>query len=291
MNFASFGRVFREDSLPLFLSCAIFPFLLLLSPLDNAAKGATKNASSRSDVHGLGCAQTVDARSDSSDNGVPAGTILPVILPAISSKKLKEGATIKAQLAQEVRLAGGARIRRGTLILGRVVSNTTAGPGYGATLTIKFDTLIEQRKSMPIRMNLRALASVREVQDAQLPMSGPGESDVYDWLSTHQIGGDVVYGKQGSVARGSQIVGESTYSGVFVDVAANANGQCRGEVAGNNRRQAVWVFSSDACGLYGFTDLEIRHAGRTEPVGEISLESQRGPVQIRSGSGALLRID
>ena len=291
MNLHAVRSVLRKNSLPFFLSLAICPGLLTLALLDRQAQSTTPNTSSTSGVRQEAAqrsAPPVEARSDSA---VPTGTILPVILPAISSKKLKEGATIKARTAQEVRLAGGVKIRRGAIVLGHVVSSTSAAPGHGASLTIKFDTLVADGKTTPIRTNLRALASVREVEDAQLPMSGPGESDVYDWLSTQQIGGEVVYGKEGSVARGSRIVGQSTYSGVFVDLAANASGHCRGEVAGNKQRQATWVFSSDACGLYGFTHLEIRHAGRTAPFGEIVLGSNSGPVLIRSGSGALLRID
>src|SRR5262249_45906295 len=149
----------------------------------------------------------------------------------------------------------GVKIRRGTTVLGSVISNASAGPGHGATLTLRFDTLVQRKKSTAIRTNLRALASTLEVEAALSPMSGPGESDVYDWLSTQQVGGDVVYGKQGPVARGSQIVGESTYDGVFAKVLANAPGRCRGVVAGNNQPQSLWVFSADACGLYGFTDL------------------------------------
>jgi hypothetical protein len=221
---------------------------------------------------------------------IPLGTILPVILPAISSKKARAGDKIRAKLAQDVPLPGGGKIRQGTTLVGEVVSSTGGGPHQAASLAIRFDSVVERGKATRIQTNLRALASTMEVEDAQTPTSGPGESDVYDWLSTRQVGGDVVYGKEGPVARGSKIIGKSTYQGVFVKALPSTDGGCRGEVAGNDRPQAVWVFSADACGVYGFGDLEIRHAGRTEPVGEIVLESKRGPVQMRGGSGALLRV-
>src|ERR1700756_13214 len=93
------------------------------------------------------------------------------------------------------------------------------------------------------------LASALEVEFAQTPPIGPGESDVYDWLSTTQVGGDVVYGKWGQVTNGAGVVvGRSVNNGVLVQVTAKIGTACRGAIEGNDRLQALWVFSSDACG-------------------------------------------
>jgi hypothetical protein len=281
-----FHTTFFQPVRHLLVFCAIVGLLFVLSAVEGATNRVARSGSDRNGDTDEGIAENTKAQSD---HGIPAGTILPVLLPSISSKRAKDGDPIKCKLAQDVRLADGTTIHAGTTVLGDVVAIT--GAGRGATLTIKFDALVRQGKSTFIRTNLRALASTLEIEEAQIPVSGPGESDVYDWLTTQQVGGDSVYGKQGPVERGSQVVGESSYRGVFGRALASADGGCRGAVAGNDQPQALWVFSADACGLYGFADLEIRHAGRTEPLGEIVLESKRGPVRIRSGSGALLRID
>jgi hypothetical protein len=52
----------------------------------------------------------------------------------------------------------------------------------------------------------------------------------------------------------------------------------------------LWVFSSDACGVYGFDHLHIAHAGRTAPAGVVSLVSDQGELKIPAGTGLLLRI-
>ena len=70
---------------------------------------------------------------------------------------------------------------------------------------------------------------------------------------------------------------------------ASRDGGCRGAIADNDREQAVWLFSSSACGAYGFDDLKIIHAGRRDPVGQIILQSDKN-VRLLGGAGLLLRV-
>ncbi len=286
MHWIAQRRIFRSRYLAVF--CVIFLLLAGFSPADCAANRVPGGTS---DEHRAADPRSAESSKTTCDDAIPAGTILPVVLPSISSKSVKKGDKIRGKLAQDVRLQGGKTIRGGTNVFGSVVDIGSGDSGRGATLTIKFDRLVQRGESTSIRTHLRAMATTVAIEQAQIPTSGPGESDVYDWLTTVQVGGDVVYGKEGPVERGTRVLGESTYDGVFVRTLASADGRCRGSVYGNDWPQALWVFSADACGLYGFPNLEIRHVGRTEPLGEIVLESKRGPVKIRGGSGVLLRID
>jgi hypothetical protein len=221
---------------------------------------------------------------------IPPGTILPLRLGSLSSDKSKKGETIKARIMQDVPLGNGSKLRAGSTVLGRIVEVTRAAPGKKATLALKFDTVLQGKTSIPVLTHLRAFASTLEVEFAQTPTIGPGKGDVYDWLSTTQVGGEIVYGKWGEVMNGDRVVGRSVYDGVLAQVSAREGTKCRGPIEGNDRPQAFWVFSSDACGAYGFSRVTISHAGRTDPQGEIVLVSERGPVKIRSGSGMLLRV-
>jgi len=89
---------------------------------------------------------------------------------------------------------------------------------------------------------------------------------------------------------GETVVGEPVYNGVLSRPRANPSGSCPGSIAGNDRPQALWVFSSDACGVYDIPHLKIEHAGKTNPIGEIVLTSNDGALNLPSGSGMLLRV-
>jgi hypothetical protein len=225
-------------------------------------------------------------------NTIPAGTIVPVALnSSLSSRKVKPGQVITARVMQDVPLSPGSTIHAGAKVLGRVIDVKPANGGTGAQVSFRFDTLVVSKRRIPIITNLRALASMMAVEAAQLPESGPDRGTSQNAWTTDQIGGEVVYRGGGPVADGLRSVGEPTYGGVLVHVSAKPGSPCRGEIEGNDRLQALWVFSSDACGVYDFAGLAIVHAGRTDPVGEITLASDKGEVNIRAGSGMLLRVN
>ncbi|HYA64437.1 MAG TPA: hypothetical protein VED66_14635 [Candidatus Sulfotelmatobacter sp.] len=226
---------------------------------------------------------------------IPPGTILPVILrTTISLEKVKQGQVIYGKIAQEVPLPGGSRIRKGSKVEGRVVAVLPAGNGTGAKISVRFDKVYLQGKTIPITTDLRAIAGFMEVLDAGTPNQAMGEGDVSNWMTTRQIGGDSVFGVGGPVTsahNANEVVGKSLMSGgVLVQVRPNELADCRGAVNGNNAPQALWVFSSDACGTYGLLNVRIAHAGRTDPVGTITLEVQARNAKIQNGAGLLLRV-
>jgi hypothetical protein len=124
------------------------------------------------------------------------------------------------------------------------------------------------------------------VQNAQLPEHGPilGESPA-NWTTT-QVGGDVVYRGGGHVVHDATVVGDPVKDGVLAVLLAVPRPGC--EAASGDRRLALWVFSSSACGAYGFFGhLDIAHAGDSSPMGEIVLESNKN-VRVGTGTAMLL---
>ncbi len=224
-------------------------------------------------------------------NAIPAGTILPLQLNTpLNSRKAKSGQVVTARLMQDVPLPSGTKIRAGSKAIGHVLGVAEAGNGSGATLSFQFDTLEVSNRRVPMTTNLRALASMMEVEDAQIPKTGPERGTPENWWTTVQIGGDVVYRGGGPVANGLRVVGTPTANGVSVRIASKSGTKCRGDLGGNELPQALWLFSADACGTYGFADLTIAHAGRSNPVGQITLASEKRNFDVRSGSGLLLRV-
>ena len=223
-------------------------------------------------------------------NAIPAGTVLPARLnSSLDSQKSKPGHVITARIMQDVPLPAGSKIPAGARVIGHITNVEPAASG-GASLSLQFDTVKFAGRSLPVTLDLRALASMMEVEDAQIPATGTDRGTTWAWMTTNQIGGEVVYGQGGPVTNGSRTVGEAAPGGVLVRLTTKPGTQCRGAIEDNDRPQALWIFSSDACGLYGFSDLEIKHAGRSKPAGQIILASQQGRVHISSGSGILLRV-
>ena len=173
---------------------------------------------------------------------------------------------------------------------GAIVSVERAGNGTNGKISLRFDALEIHNRSIPIVANLRALAGFMEVQSAQTPEFSPGFGTPYIWATTRQIGGDEVYGVGGPVTNHEQTVGGEIFWRRAGSRRAQPESRCSGALDSEDRLQALWVFSSDACGVYGIEGVRIVHAGRTEPVGEITLVSDHQNLLVRGASAMLLRI-
>ncbi len=232
---------------------------------------------------------TLWSASVASAQEIPDGTVLPVMLGStLDARHDQPGRTITGRIMQVVPLPDGATIPEGSRIIGHVVAAGRATAGSPSHLAIRFDRVVAKGRQIPIAAHLRALASMNEVFEAKMPTNAWDDygTSPSDW-NTVQVGGAGVYRGDGQVVSADQVVGHATdYGAVTAKLMAASQGGCRG----SDREQAMWIFSPWACGTYGFSDLKITHAGKTEPIGQIEFESSRD-VHIASGSGWLLKAE
>ena len=223
-------------------------------------------------------------------SAIPSGTILPVALnSSLHSNRNKPGQTVTARIMQDVPLSDGSRIPAGAKLIGHV---TEAPQASGGTFGLRFDKVVFAGHQIPVNTSLRAVAGLMGVWEAQLPTNATDRATPEQNWTTVQVGDDeVVYRGGGGVTHGEDIVGQPTPDGVLVRVGASPGSNCRGEIDGNREMQALWVFSSDACGVYDLPHVQIIHRGRSNPAGEIVLASSKGAVNITAGSGMLLRVN
>ena len=216
-----------------------------------------------------------------------AGAILPVSLDhGLDTKKVHAGQAIRGEIMQDI---PGSHVRRRAHIVGQVVSVTASGIGP-AELALRFDAIEQHGRRIPLGpTSLRALASFFVVEEAKMPEATMDRGTTPETATTEQIGGEQVYRGGGPVASGLETVGVPGPWGAIARPRPNRQLGCRGEVGGN-QPQALWLFSTDACGLYGFPGLRIAHAGRDDPVGTIVLRSDSGRINLPSGTGILLRV-
>ena len=228
----------------------------------------------------LSCATLMGAQS------LPAGTALPVeVGSSLNAKSAKPGQKIEGKLMQEVRLPSDVILKKGSSVTGHVIS--AKKPGGGASIVVQFDRLQSDKQTIPLNVSLRALASSTDVFNAGLP-TGPSSTGEFsgNWI-TRQVGGELVFRGRGYVASNEGRVG--TWSGNGVWGKLQPADDCPAS-DGNGAEQALWVFSTSACGTYGLEDVKLAHAGRSAPVGQITLDSSKD-IEIRGGSGWLLLVN
>ena len=224
---------------------------------------------------------------------IPSGTLLPAMLDnTVNSEKSKPGEVISAKLRQDVPLPGRGKIKRESKILGHVVAVSAASDGSPFQVTVQFDQIEINKHPVTINAGLRAFASMELVAQSRQPAnanSGYGTS-VWD-LNLSQIGGQIAYTGQKIVKWNGQVVGRIPQPGAVLAVPmANPEFGCAGPGA-NQSEQAFWVFSTNACGIYGDDDKValVSGIGGASP-GQIVFKSAN-KITLRDGSGWLLQVN
>ena len=220
-------------------------------------------------------------------NSLPAGTAIPVMLNAeINARKNKVGQKIAGRVMQDISVASGSPIKSGAQVRGHIVSVTSPATG-GYRVVLTFDEVDDRGRTIRLSASLRALSSSESVYQAGIPIDATSDSEPTDQWVTRQVGGDVVNRGRGAVASTTGVVGRWA-NGVWAKLTAPLQGDCPID-EGENLEQSLWIFSTSACGVYGLPGVQLAQAGRTDPVGQIALESSR-QLSIRGGSGWLLIV-
>jgi hypothetical protein len=191
-----------------------------------------------------------------------------VQLDSTLSPRTLAGESLKATIMQDVPLSNVTRIPAGAKVMGEVTAVDSSAVTSDLRISLKFDRLKVDKTVLPILTDLRALASGLEIDGAQLPLVGSDRGTPANAYTTVQVGGnDVVYRGGGHVVNATDVVGEPVRDGVLARPRANLVRGCRGTIQGNAAVQAMWVFDSDACGVYGFDSLRIVSSGPVDSVG------------------------
>jgi hypothetical protein len=218
---------------------------------------------------------------------IPAGTVIPIMLnTGLNAGKESAGKQIEGKVMQDVPTPLGFTINRGSRITGHVVS-AGMSDASGSSIVLKFESIQDRGRTIPLTAAVLAVASMQSVAQAQAPInSNPDMQPASQWV-TRQVGGDVVNRGQTKVGTPSGSTGTWLEgSSVLIKLTPNADAGCPGG-HGYDRPQAVWIFSSAACGAYDLGNARIASSGATPPLGNVSITSDRN-VQIRGGSGWLL---
>ena len=225
-------------------------------------------------------------------SSLPVGTILPVRLDkTLSLEEARAGQVIEAIVMQDVPLPNREKIRMRSRVRGTILSVGKAGEGNGIQLSMQFNEIEYDKQTIPILTSLRAMASFQAVRAAQMSFTGADAGTPAGWATTVQIGGDTRFGDGGEVRNlQKQKVGKGVIGGVLVYVRANPGAGCEGPEKGEDRLQALWVFSSDACGTYDFRGVQIVHQGRTKPKGAITLQFEKPDMKLEGATAMLLRV-
>jgi hypothetical protein len=223
---------------------------------------------------------------------LPVGLILAARLKdTFKVKDLQKGTIVELQVMQDTPLPDHSKIPMKALVRGSVVSAANDSDGPGVNVTFAFTQVADKDQSFSIATVVRAIASFMAVRKAQTPLTGADTGSPPGWANTVQVGGDIRYGDGGPVRNShKQKVGKGVLGGVLVHISANPSLGCDGPIKGEDYLQALWVFSSDACGVYGMKELKISHSGNSDPIGEVTLHFEKDDMKLDGGMAFLFQV-
>jgi hypothetical protein len=222
------------------------------------------------------------------------GTTLPIQFErGIDSSHARTGETVVAKTTQQVRLANGQVLPAGAHVTGHVLmasaftyDKTPYAKQQPSTLTIHFDSIESRGETLPLQVYVRALADPLTAWDAERPKA----TDMDPLSTTTQIGGDQVVPSQKEVTSlDGDTVGYNRHGGVYAHlISAAGNGPASCDAS--DTEQSMGHFSASACGLYGYTDVTMLDAGKSDTPSTLTLSARRRSARIWAKSEALLEV-
>jgi hypothetical protein len=227
---------------------------------------------------------------------LPPSTALPVrFVHSVDASKARPGDLVMARTLQVIVLPSGQRLPKGTLVKGHVVdarpfrfAPAPHAEQQASRLSIHFDQIQLGDLNLPVNLSVRALANSLESEDA----TAPHYLDETDSLGTMVLIGKDEFSPLDKAIKDANgdVVGYNRRLGVFArlsetdDEGSNVNRKC----GPTSTEQSTAIFSPSACGLYGFVDESMPHAGRSGS-GTFTIESRDHSVKLYPGSTALLQ--
>jgi hypothetical protein len=238
-------------------------------------------------LHSLTCA----ASTHSKVAPLAPGTALPIrFTHTVMARTARTGDALTARTLQVVMNGPVDSVPKGARVLGHVVQVSYGGKNLDSLLTIEFDKIVYDHASHPICASARAIANSLDAYQATMETTSL-ETD--PTLGTTLVGGDHIRpGDNQVIAPDGDDVGISNHFGIFsrLEPGDPHRGSALHACGGIPTLQSVAIFSSRACGLYGFPGMTMLSTGNGDPRGQIQLQSHRSGVEIPSGSAALLQI-
>lgn len=228
---------------------------------------------------------------------LPANTTLPIsFLTNLEAGKNKVNDPVRARTVQDVVLADGKRVPKGTVLIGHITQSAAFhfneapyAEQKPSVLGIHFDRIEFKQASLPVSFEVRALAGVFAVEEASRPFNAT------EWQMTGpmlQVGGDTYWPPDDKVrSKSGDIVAYLRKEGVVArPLAAEAHSAGPGVACDAvPQEQAVSIFSASACGLYGMAD-DVLESNGSDGSGTFILSSNRTSVFLLAHSAALLEV-